>query len=150
MATASKPADNEPLPSLYDAFILDHIKNARNYRLPERPARALTGLNALCGDELTLYLVAEDERIEEVAFQCSCCGICMASASIMTQVVIGRTSGDTAALLRAFLDAFDHPGSEGTASFSPEQQALLEAARKYPSRGRCALLPWATLRTAFE
>ena len=150
MASASESALNQSVPSFYDALLLDHIKNARNYRLPERGARALTGLNALCGDELTLYLALENERIEEIAFQCSCCGICMASASVMTELVMGRTHGDTAALLRDFIDALGRPEDEGAVAFTREQQAILKAARKYPSRARCASLPWTTLQTAFE
>jgi nitrogen fixation NifU-like protein len=150
MASASESVVNQPAAAFYDALLLDHIKNARNYRVPERRARALTGFNALCGDDITLYLALENERIEEITFQCSCCGICMASASVMTELMTGRSRGDTTALLRNFIAALGRPEDTGAISFKREQQAILEAARKYPSRVRCASLPWTTLQTAFE
>lgn len=148
MASAIEPAENPATP-LYDALLLDHIKSARNYRLPERPARALTGHNALCGDELVLYLAVEKERIEEIAYQASCCGICMASASIMTELVQGRTSTEAVILLRDFIAALDRNSGARNPAWTPAQRAVLEAARKYPSRARCASLPWTTLRAAF-
>ena len=145
--TAS-PGKDRQSSALYDALLLDHIKNARNYRLPERPARAVTGSNVLCGDELTLYLVLENERIDEIAFQCSCCGICMASASVMSELVKGRTRIETAALLRDFIDALGRRDDESVVPLSREQQAILHATRKYRSRAGCASLPWTTLRGA--
>ena len=134
----------------YDALLLDHIKNARNYRLPETPARAFTGSNVLCGDELTLYVVLSNECIADIAYQASSCGICMASASIMTELVKSRTSTETAALLRQFVDALDRTDHEDAAARTEGQRAIPEAARRYPSRARCASLPWTTLQTAFE
>ena len=104
----------------------------------------------LCGDEFTLYLVVEDGRIDEIAFQCSCCSICMASASVMTELVKDRTHIEAAALLRDFIDTLGRRDDEGAVPWRRKQQAILAAARRYPSRARCASLPWTTLRTAFE
>jgi len=136
--------------SIYDELLMDHIKNARNYRVPEAVCRELTGANVLCGDELTLYLDLRNGRIEDIAFQCACCGICMASTSMMTEMVMGRSSVEAAAFARDFIDALGGGGLESGTLIGREQQALVQLARKLPARARCAALPWTTLRTGLE
>jgi len=79
------------IPSLYNDVVLDHIKNARNYRVMEAPDRSAEGVNALCGDTMSVYVRLDGDVIRDASFQCSCCGISMASASVMTEAVIGRT-----------------------------------------------------------
>ena len=146
---AERPVnDRQAISAAYDALLLDHIKNARNNRTPGASGHVLTSSNVLCGDELTLYLVLENERIDDIAYQASCCEICMASASIMTEFVKGRIRVEAAALLRDFIDALARSNDQAGPSWTREQQAILEAARKYPSacaarrsRGpRCAQL----------
>lgn len=83
-----------PTQGLYDDLIMDHIRNTRNYRVLERRNRTATGRNPLCGDELTVYLSLGIEKVEDVSFQCAACGIAMASASIMTELVKGMTAAD--------------------------------------------------------
>jgi nitrogen fixation NifU-like protein len=68
------------VPNLYDGVILDHIKNARNYRVLEQFDRAAEGVNPLCGDGFTIYVQLDGEVIRDASFQCSCCGISKASA----------------------------------------------------------------------
>ncbi|HET7159524.1 MAG TPA: iron-sulfur cluster assembly scaffold protein, partial [Burkholderiales bacterium] len=75
----------------YDDLIMDHIKHARNYRVLEEANCMGEGSNPLCGDEIVLYIRIEDGYIADAAFQCSCCGISMASASIMTELARGGT-----------------------------------------------------------
>ena len=74
----------------YDDLIMDHIKNARGFRVLADATHHAGGSNPLCGDEVTVYLTLAGERIESAAFQCTCCGISMASASIMTESVRGK------------------------------------------------------------
>ena len=134
----------------YDTLIMDHIKNARNYFVPADVNRTATGANPLCGDELTVYLKVECERIEEITFQCTCCGISMASASIMTEMIKGKDTSDARLLLQTFIAMLhDHTVSTLTDA-APEQRAILETVQKYPSRVRCAALPWATLEGALD
>ncbi len=134
------------LSKLYDDVVMDHIKNARNYRaLPDAELSA-AGLNVLCGDSMTVYLKLNGEAIGAAGFQCECCGISMASASIMTEAVSGRRLEEVKALNEAMIAALDAPDDrlgdwEGA-------RAIVEAVRAYPSRRRCALLPWATLAAA--
>lgn len=131
--------------SPYDDLIMDHIKNARNYYVLDDVIRVATGANVLCGDELTLYLKIESERIAKIAFQCTSCGISMASASIMTEMVKGMDTHGARNLSREFVVLLGEKGDSRLPSLAREPLAVIEAARKFPSRNRCAALPWATL-----
>jgi nitrogen fixation NifU-like protein len=139
-----------PEADLYDGLIMEHIRNARNYRVPERARLRETGSNPLCGDELTLYLEMRRGRIEDIAFQCTCCGISMASASIMTGMMKGRERADAARRIRAFLALASGRGGRARRGATREQRAILETVRKFPSRARCATLAWSTLASALE
>ena len=132
----------------YDDLILDHIKNARNYRVPEGVGREIKGSNVLCGDELALYLRIIGGRIVDISFQCSCCGLSMASASVMTEIVKGKGMGEAATLLREFTGRLGGTLHSDSAALGREQQALLDAAQRFPARARCVALPWTTLMSA--
>jgi len=73
--------------SLYSEVILDHIKNARNFHELKDANRKAHGVNPLCGDTFNVYATVEGDRVVDAGFQCECCGISMASASIMTETV---------------------------------------------------------------
>ncbi|MEQ1883229.1 MAG: Fe-S cluster assembly sulfur transfer protein SufU, partial [Burkholderiales bacterium] len=88
--------------SLYNDVIMDHIRNARNFRTMEDASRKAQGVNPLCGDSFTVYLRTESDRIAEASFQCECCGISMASASIMTETVRGKSLGEARSLFERF------------------------------------------------
>jgi len=135
--------------ALYDDVILDHIKNARNYRVLERADRVAEGVNPLCGDTFTVYVQLDGEVIRDAAFQCSCCGISMASASVMTEAVKGRTVAQAAELYRRFTGLLATPGaSEGGDDLG--EVAVLAVVRAFPSRRDCAALAWHTLLAALE
>ena len=121
---------------LYDDLIMDHIKNARNYRAIDGADREAGGANPLCGDEMRVYVRMDGERIAEAAFQCTCCGISMASASIMTERVAGASAEQAGEAAREFLSALSEDVLRDDAD--PERRALLDAVRKYPMRRRCA------------
>lgn len=137
------------IPSLYNDVVLDHIKNARNYRVMEAPDRSAEGVNALCGDTLSIYVRLDGDVIREASFQCSCCGISMASASVMTEAVQGGSVTRAREMYRSFLDLL-------TATQAPEAQidlgevAVLATVRAFPARRNCATLAWDTLMAALE
>ena len=132
---------------LYDDLMLDHIRNARNYRaLPDAQCSAHVS-NPLCGDELTVYLSLDDDRIAEIGFQASCCGIAMASASIMTEAVKGMRVMDAMNVLREVTEMLKRP-ADAAKELSVEQLAVLEAVRNYPARVGCAALAWTALENA--
>jgi nitrogen fixation NifU-like protein len=134
------------LSKLYDDVVMDHIKNARNYQALPAADLSAEGLNVLCGDGMTVYVKLTGEAIGATSFQCECCGISMASASIMTEAVSGRPLREVQALHQAVVAALDT--DEDRLAEWQEARAIVEAVRAYPSRRRCALLPWVTLAAA--
>jgi nitrogen fixation protein NifU and related proteins len=130
---------------LYDDVILDHIKNARNYRKIENADREMEEFNPLCGDILNVYLRMRNEIIEDIAFQCTCCGISMASASIMTEKVKGRTKMDAHELSQKFVRLLERRGEEMTLEKENDTLAVLATIREFPSRISCATLAWKAL-----
>lgn len=135
---------------LYDDLIMDHIRNARNYRVLEGSNCTATGRNPLCGDELTVYLRLGAGKVEDVSFQCEACGISMASASIMTELVKGIAAADVRALIRKFVSALDGRAALPHQDAAVGQLAILGTIRTFPARSRCAVLPWATLEAALD
>ena len=136
--------------SPYDDVLMDHIKNARNYYVPDGANQSATGTNPLCGDELTVYLNIANEDITEIAFQCTCCGISMASASIMTEVIKGKNVPAAKRLLQPFVAVLLGRAAQTSPDTTPEQRIIFDTVQKYPARSRCAVLPWATLEGALD
>ena len=147
---AARASASEKEEALYDDVVMDHIKNARNYRVLEDADRRVEGSNPMCGDELQLYLALEGGRIADIAFQCTCCGISMASASVMTESMAGRSAKEALEAIRAFATQLRTPSAVPPAAGNAGQQAVLDAVRRFPARRRCALLPWITLEAALE
>jgi nitrogen fixation NifU-like protein len=133
---------------LYDELVMDHIRNARNYRALRDPHRAATGSNPLCGDEMCIFLRMDGERIADIAFQCTCCGISMASASIMTELVRGTLAADAKDLLGDFVSMVESGAASSTQPMTPERLAMLDTVTKFPARAGCATLAWKTLADA--
>jgi nitrogen fixation NifU-like protein len=134
----------------YDDLIMDHIKNARNYRALDDATHHANGTNPLCGDEISVRLTLSGDRIEDAAFQCTCCGISMASASIMTESVRGKSSSEVEAWLAEFVTALAAHGGAAPAGATPAHHALLKTVGQFPARTRCAILPWVTLKAALD
>lgn len=139
-----------PGTNLYDDLIMDHIRNARNYRVLDDADHRSTGTNPLCGDEIVVYLRIAGGRIADVGFQCTCCGISMASASIMTEMVMDRPADEARALLREMIDMLKGRSGFSSHEMSAERRAMLETVEKFPARTLCAALPWATLEGALD
>src|SRR5262249_2138073 len=136
--------------SPYDDLVMDHIKNARNYRIPDDANRQSHGTNQLCGDEVTVYLKLDADRLEDAAFQCSCCGISMASASMLTECVVGLTAAEARSHAQRVLDLLGARTGDLEQSRDERVAALLATVREFPSRAGCAALPWITLEAALD
>ena len=134
--------------SPYDDLVMDHIRNARNYRVPDAANGKGTGMNPLCGDDMTVYVRIEREVIRDAGFQCTCCGVSMASASIMTGCIIGLAPAEARTLLASVIAAVN--AGAAPADARPEVLAILDTVHKHPARTRCAVLPWATLEASIE
>ncbi|MEO0511101.1 MAG: Fe-S cluster assembly sulfur transfer protein SufU [Verrucomicrobiota bacterium] len=135
------------LEELYQSIILDHNKQPRNYGALTDATHQAEGYNKLCGDKVEVYLKIRDERIEAIRFESASCAICNASASMMTQALVGKTLQEAAQVqerVRLLL-------SEDVEDFASEDDLVaLQGVRQFPSRINCALLPWQTLRDAYE
>jgi len=135
--------------SLYNDVIMDHIRNARNFCELQTANRKAHGVNPLCGDIFNVYVRVEDERVVEASFQCECCGISTASASVMTETIKGRTLGEARSLYRQFERMLKEPAGIAV-SGDDGQLAVLALIREFPSRVNCALLGWKTLDAALD
>jgi nitrogen fixation NifU-like protein len=133
----------------YDDTIMDHIRNARNYRVLADVNYDTTGFNPLCGDRITLQLKMAEGRIADAAFQCECCGVSMASASMMTDWIKGRTPAEAGMFARSLVTRVGGRAAPSPASGEIER-VLLETVRDFPARAGCAVLPWTTLETLLK
>jgi len=139
------------LRDLYQEVIFDHNKKPRNFRKIEGVSRQAEGYNPLCGDRLTVYLRLEDGVVKDVSFEGAGCAISVASASLMTESLKGKTADQVEALFQSFHDLVTQPPGTPVGE-SPELGKLqvLGGVRDYPSRVKCATLAWHTVHAALE
>ena len=132
---------------LYQELILDHKRHPRNFREMPDATRAVDGHNPLCGDQLRLFVKVADGRVEDVSFIGVGCAISMASASMLTESVNGKTVEEAK---RLFADMHDlltsvHPRSDPA---ELGNLGVLAGVHEYPMRVKCATLSWHALATA--
>jgi nitrogen fixation NifU-like protein len=133
------------LTELYREVILDHNRHPRNFgRLDPHDAEA-RGHNPLCGDRLTITLNRDGERVSDVRFEGNGCAISMASASLMTEAVKGRSRDEVEALFRRIHALLT---TQGAGSADLGKLAALSGVRDFPARVKCASLAWHTLNAA--
>jgi nitrogen fixation NifU-like protein len=135
--------------ALYQEMILDHYRKPRNKGELADADASVPMKNPLCGDEITLHVRFGDGTIDDVRFSGRGCSISQASASMMTQLVKGKSVGDADTLRARFRDMV--MGDTGAA----EDKALgslraLSGVAKFPARVKCALLAWNALETAID
>jgi len=139
------------LMDLYQEVILDHNRKPRNFGKLEDADHFAEGNNPLCGDQLRLYIKMDGDRVEEIRFEGSGCAISTASASLMTEIVGGRTLGDVEDLYQGFHELLTGDPSV-TAEAAPElgKLAVFSGVREFPVRVKCATLAWHTLQAALK
>jgi len=141
----------DDLRELYQATILEHNKQPRNFAKLANATHEADGHNPLCGDSLTLYArVDEQGRLAEVAFQGSGCAISKASASLMTEFVKGKTLEQVEADFDRFHALLTAPPGTTPSSEGLGKLAVFSGVREYPARVKCATLAWHALRAALE
>jgi nitrogen fixation protein NifU and related proteins len=135
------------LQRLYQEAVLAHNRRPNNFRALDGARRA-EGHNPLCGDRVTVYLRVDDGVITDAAFQGSGCAIATASASLMTDAVRGQTVAVAAGLLDRFRRMIAAPPGGPV----DELGALtaLAGVRLFPTRVKCATLPWHALQAAMQ
>ncbi len=136
------------LRELYQQVILDHQKRPRNFRKPDHADRTAQGFNPLCGDKVTVYLSLEGDVIREVTFQGAGCAISTASASMMTEILKGKTLKEVESLFERFHDLVLGKGEPDRESLG--KLAVFAGVREFPLRVKCATLAWHTLQAALQ
>ena len=144
----------DDLRELYQEVILDHGKSPRNFRDVEDATAHAHGANPLCGDQLVVYLKVDgDGRIEDVSFVGKGCAISVASASMMTELVMGRTVEEARKMFKRFHDmCTGEEGGDDSTLLEDDLEKLnvLSGVRAFPVRVKCATLPWHTLSAAMD
>ncbi|MFO7767689.1 MAG: SUF system NifU family Fe-S cluster assembly protein [bacterium] len=136
------------LDALYLEKILEHYKRPRNMERPATWDGRARSANPACGDDLSVYLTLEGDRIAGIRFDGSGCAISLSSASMMTEALWGKSLEEA----ERFRDSFLALMAEGTASGGADLGDLevLQGVRTYPARIRCATLAWDALTDALE
>ncbi len=132
---------------LYQQVIVDHSKRPRNFRPLQGANRKVEGFNPLCGDKITMYLKIENGVVADISFEGSGCAISTASASLLTESLKGKSLADAEAVFEDFhklLTGLD-PAGEGP---KLGKLAVFSGVCDYPTRVKCATLPWHTLHAA--
>ncbi len=146
----------DELRELYQEVILDHGKNPRNFRHPPEANREAKGENPMCGDRFVVYVTLDDDRrITDCAFLGRGCAISTASASMMTEMVQGRTVEEAEALFSTFHDLctkddHDHADHGVTDEDALEKLQVMAGVRQFPVRVKCATLAWHALDAAIH
>ena len=139
---------NDELRDLYRELILDHAKSPRHFGTLENTTHTAEGINPLCGDKLRLYLEVDGDVVRDISFEGSGCAISVASASLLTELIIGRSITEALqyfdAVTRRMTDAEDSP------DIDLGKIAALDGVREFPSRIKCATLSWHALNAALH
>ncbi|MDG2335727.1 MAG: SUF system NifU family Fe-S cluster assembly protein [Myxococcota bacterium] len=140
----------DELRDLYQATILDHNRKPRNFRVLEGADLHADGHNPLCGDQLTVYLELEGERVKDVAFQGTGCAISVASASLMTDFVQGKSLDEVESKFEDFHEMVTSEPDSPVQTPDIGKLAVFSGVREFPMRVKCATLAWHTLRAALQ
>ena len=142
------------LKELYQDIILEHGKNPRNFGKCEKYTHQAKGYNPLCGDQVQVYLKLNNEKkVEDLTFEGSGCAISIASTSIMTELVKGKSTEIAKKIIIDFLNMVKSTSAIKSNDLNEDQKTTamsLSGVKKYPMRVKCATLAWHTLTSAIE
>ena len=139
------------LRSLYEEVILDHNRNPRNYpKKPDDANRSAHGYNPLCGDDFHVHLTVHDGVITDIGFEGVGCAISTASASLMTEALLGKDESHAHALFGRVHALITAEPSDQVPDGDVGKLSVLSGVREYPMRVKCATLAWHTLEAALS
>ena len=137
----------DDLNDLYQEVILDHSKRPRNFHTLDNANRTAQGHNPLCGDNYTIYALIDGDVIKDLSFQGSGCAISKASASILTDTLKGKTKAE----VKALFDKVHAMVTTGKVNGDDiGKLAVFAGVHKFPTRVKCAILPWHAVVAAVE
>jgi nitrogen fixation NifU-like protein len=141
---------NPELRELYQDLILDHGRHPRNFGGLDGYTHKLEGFNPLCGDRLTVYLKVVDGKIEAIGFEGQGCAISVASASLMTERLKGKTVDEALALFEPVHQLLMTGDLDEEESESLGKLTMLSGVSEFPTRVKCATLAWHTMKGALS
>ncbi len=133
---------------LYQEVILDHSRHPHNFRAMADATRKAEGYNPLCGDQVTVYLKLSGDIIEDISFEGNGCAISKSSASVMTDLVKGKSAVEAATLFEKFRQMVT--GDARPSDDPSDKLQIFAGVSEFPTRVKCAVLGWHTLRSALE
>ena len=136
------------LTDLYQEIILDHSKNPKNFGVLDRYTCTAEGNNPMCGDQLTVYVNVKDNIVSDVSYRARGCAISVASASIMSQMIKGKTLEE----VNILFDKFHRlcMGEDIEEDEDTEILQVLSGVSKFPTRVKCATMSWHAVKSALE
>lgn len=148
---AAKPQIDDELRDLYRDLILDHARNPRHFGALDDATHSAEGINPLCGDKLRLDLQLDsDERIVRAGFEGSGCAISLASASMLTDMVVGLSARGAIDIFTAFIEHMRNDNPAQAACIDLGKLRALDGVREFPVRVKCATLAWHALHSAIN
>jgi nitrogen fixation NifU-like protein len=136
------------LESMYQDIILDHYKHPHGRGLREPFDTESFQVNPTCGDEVTLRLKLDGDKVADVSYEGQGCSISQASTSVLTDLVVGHTVGEALKTMDSFVELM-----QGRGQVEPDEDVLEDGiafagVAKYPARVKCALLGWMAFKDA--
>ncbi|MBT5050193.1 MAG: SUF system NifU family Fe-S cluster assembly protein [Rhodospirillaceae bacterium] len=140
---------NDGLTDLYQEVILDHSRHPRNFGPAEEANRQARGNNPLCGDRVSVYLAVKDDHITDARFEARGCAISIASASMMTEMIKGKSVDEAKSLFDRF-HTLVTSDANGAADDDLAELESLSGVRAFPTRIKCATLAWHAMTAALD
>jgi nitrogen fixation NifU-like protein len=142
---------DDALRELYQEVILDHSRHPHHYGTLDHASHMAEGYNPLCGDKVTVYLKLDaDGCIGDIKFEGKGCAISQASASMMTDMLTGRTTEEANKLMQGFLHLVKGEDASDLPEDDRERLEVMGGISEFPMRVKCATLAWHTYKNALE
>ncbi len=138
------------LGQLYQDVILEHNRKPKNWGPLDAPAQKAEGHNPMCGDEVTVWVRMDDDRVADVSFVGSGCAISKASASMMTQAVKGKTRAEAVEVFEHFHDMVVGKHEDPSKDATLGKLKVFSGVARFPTRVKCASLAWHAMREAMR
>ena len=136
---------------LYQEVILDHSRHPRHYGAMDGASHKAEGYNPLCGDRVTVYLLlGPDGRVADIKFEGKGCAISQASASMMVDMLKGRSQAEAEKLMQGFLHLVKGEDASDLSEDDRERLEVMGGISEFPMRVKCATLAWHTYKNAVE
>ncbi|MGK4580610.1 Fe-S cluster assembly sulfur transfer protein SufU [Kitasatospora sp. HPMI-4] len=135
------------LDSMYQEIILDHYRNPHGKGLRDGDAE-VHHVNPTCGDEITLRVRLDGSVVADISYESQGCSISQASASVLNDLVVGKTVGEGQVIQEAFLELMQSKGQAEGDEEVLEDAVAFAGVSKYPARVKCALLSWMAWKDA--